>query len=260
MGTAFLYGNGGSGGTGALLINVVGGLTQPTNPREGTIWVNTSAAEPDYILSANQPGNPSSGLAWIKLGSDGVSLPVDKKGTLAINLAGCTVYSGTAWENVDAWVYTGGQWVQFSQQRYYLIENGVIVAPSAGWGGRATTDNNDNYEEAKAPTISNVSGGLKIYVSGLQYIRSLYATKAQIDITKYTKLCVEKTDVSGYGSFGVAKTYDLSFSNGGFAAKCGIGDEGYVDLSELSGDFYVAIMIGSSNYSASVTIKNIWLE
>ena len=252
--------NAGSG-EGGLLINVVGGLSQPTNPREGTIWVKTSSEKPDYIISESQPGSPSSGLAWIKLGSDGVSLPVDKKGTLAINLSGCTVYSGTAWDNVDAWVYTGGQWVQFSPQKYYLIKNGVIVAPSAGWGGRATTDTNDEYTEAKAPTISNVSGGLKIYVSGKEYIRSLYVTNAQIDITKYTKLCVDKTDVSGYGRFGVAKTYDLSFSNsGGFAASCGIEYEGYIDLSELSGAFYVAIMIGSANYSASVTIKNIWLE
>lgn len=260
MGTAFLYGNGGSSGARALLINVVGGLTQPTNPREGTIWVNTSAAEPDYILSANQPGNPSSGLAWIKLGSDGVSLPVDKKGTLAINLAGCTVYSGTAWENVDAWVYTGGQWVQFSEQRYYLIKNGVIVAPSAGWGGRASADSNGPISESKAPTISNVSGGLKIYVSGKEYIRSLYATNAQIDITKYVKLCAQLTDISGYGFVGVAKTYSLSFENNGFEDKASISDTVYIDLSELTGNFYVAILNGSSNHSASVTVKNLWFE
>lgn len=249
-----------SGGGSGLNLKVIGGTTQPTNPREGTIWVNTSAVKPDYILSETQPGSPSSGLVWVKLGSDGVTLPVDKKGTLAITLAGCAVYSGSTWENVDAWAYTWGKWVQFSEQRYYLIKNGVIVAPSAGWGGRATTDAADSYTESKAPTITNVSGGLKINVSGKQYIRSLYATNAQIDITKYTKLCAQLTDISGYGTFGVAKTYSLSFSNGGFAAKMGISDTGYIDLSALTGKFYIAIMNGSSNYSAGVTVKNMWFE
>lgn len=249
-----------SGSGGGLSVRLVGGTTQPTNPREGTIWVSTSAVNPDYIGAETAPGSPASGLVWVQLGSDGVSLPVDKKGTLAITLSNCAIWSGSSWSNADAWVYTGGKWVQFSEQRYYLIKNGVIVAPSAGWGGRATSDGSDNYTESKAPTISNVSGGLKIYVSGKQYIRSLYATNAQIDITKYNKLCAQLADISGYGTYGVAKSYNLSFSNGGFAAKMGIADTGYVDLSALNGNFYIAVMNGSSNYSAGVTVKNMWLE
>ena len=117
---------GGSGGSG-LSLRVLGGTTQPTSPREGTIWVNTSVEKPDYIISGSQPESPVSGLVWIKLGSAGVSLPVDKKGTLAIPLAGCAVWNGSAWDNVDAWVYAGGKWVQFSQHILIVYAAGKLA-------------------------------------------------------------------------------------------------------------------------------------
>ena len=37
------------GGGGGLNLKVVGGTTQPTNPRENTIWVNTTTAITGYV-------------------------------------------------------------------------------------------------------------------------------------------------------------------------------------------------------------------
>lgn len=254
MGTAFLYGNGGSGG--GLSLRVLGGTTQPTNPREGTIWVNTSAEKPDYIISRSQPGSPASGLVWIKLGSDGVSLPVDKKGTLAITLAGCAVWNGSDWGNVDAWVYTGGKWVQFSYAFYYLIKDGDIYAPPAGWSGRKTYHNDGQYETNSAPQITKVDGGLRFTLSGKQYVRSMYATNAAIDITKYSTLIAKRLANDGYGFIGVAKNYNVEVNGTGATAaaieKC--------DISQLSGMYYVILTIGNDKYSVDMTLADIWLE
>jgi hypothetical protein len=42
---------GGSGGT-ELNFDIVGGTTEPTNPTENMIWVNTNVEIADYIFSA----------------------------------------------------------------------------------------------------------------------------------------------------------------------------------------------------------------
>nr|DAP58886.1 MAG TPA: hypothetical protein [Caudoviricetes sp.] len=154
-----------SGGGSGLSLRVLGGTTQPTNPREGTILVNTSALKPDYILSATQPGSPASGLAWIKLGSNGVSLPVDKKGTLAITLAGCAVWSGSTWDNVDAWVYTGGKWVQFSSTIVYLYNKGDLCTDiTGGWKATAWPFNSGEY--GRAPTVDYKDTYVNLSING----------------------------------------------------------------------------------------------
>lgn len=154
-----------SGGGSGLNLKVIGGTTQPTNPREGTIWVNTSAVKPDYILSDNQPGSHSSGLVWVELGSDGVTLPVDKKGTLAITLAGCAVYSGSTWENVDAWVYTGGKWVQFSSTVVYLYNRGNLCTDITG-GWKASAWPFSPAESGRAPTVAYKDTYVNVSING----------------------------------------------------------------------------------------------
>lgn len=52
MGEAFLHGNGGSN---LLNFKVVGGTSAPSNPKENTIWVNTSTAIHAWDFAAEQP-------------------------------------------------------------------------------------------------------------------------------------------------------------------------------------------------------------
>ena len=194
MGTAFLYGNGGSGG--CLNLKVVGGATQPTNPRDGTIWANTSALKPDYILSEMQPGSPAIGLVWIKLGSDGVSMPVDKKGTLAITLAGCAVYNGGAWDNVDAWVYTGGKWVQFSYTIVYLYNKGDLCTDITG-GWKATAWAFSSKEGGKAPTVNYKDTYVNLSINGGGHNYSgIFEPINKIDLTGVKTILFKLNSVS----------------------------------------------------------------
>ena len=62
-------GNIGGCGSGGLNFKVVGGTSQPTNPKENTIWVNTSTTITGYVFSAAEPAAPEEGMVWITTGT-----------------------------------------------------------------------------------------------------------------------------------------------------------------------------------------------
>lgn len=116
----------GAGGTDALNFKVVGGTTQPENPKENTVWVNTDTAISGWVFSPEEPAEPAEGLVWIGLGTASPA-PFNalKKGGLYCFPASCRQYAGGAWVNAEAYVYTDGAWVQFgSALPPYFYQNG----------------------------------------------------------------------------------------------------------------------------------------
>lgn len=111
---------GGSGG--GLNLKVVGGTTKPTNPRDNTIWINTSVAITDYVLSLTQPETGTEGLVWIKTADTGVEISVDRKGRVLLHLAAAKIYHEDSWQYVTAFLFAGN-WQQFSS---YLVPGGYI--------------------------------------------------------------------------------------------------------------------------------------
>lgn len=101
------------GGGGGLNLKVVGGTTQPTNPRENTIWVNTATAITGYVLSPTQPETGTEGLVWLKTADTGVEINVGKKNAVLLHLAMSKVYSGGGWVTVEGYVYKSSAWAQF---------------------------------------------------------------------------------------------------------------------------------------------------
>lgn len=102
------------GGGGGLNLKVVGGTTQPTNPRENTIWINTTTAITGYVLSPTQPETGTEGLVWLKTADTGVEINVGKKNAVLLHLASCNIYAGNKWDYIEAHVYRGNIWVQFA--------------------------------------------------------------------------------------------------------------------------------------------------
>ena len=103
----------GGGGEG-LNLKVVGGATQPTNPRENTIWVNTTTAITGYVLSPTQPETGTEGLVWLKTADTGVEINVGRKNAVLLHLAGGMLYTGGKWDSVDAWAYINSAWKRFA--------------------------------------------------------------------------------------------------------------------------------------------------
>lgn len=102
------------GGGGGLNLKVVGGTTQPTSPRENTIWINTATAITGYALSPTQPETGKEGLVWLKTADTGVEINVGRKNAVLLHLASCNIYTGSKWDYIEAHVYRGNIWVQFA--------------------------------------------------------------------------------------------------------------------------------------------------
>lgn len=114
MGTGFLVQRGGSGGAG-LNFKIVGDTTKPANPKENMIWVNTDVKLTGYYFQSKQPENMQPGEVWI---STGTSSPVEfnalKKNGLQVYPLSANKCVNGAWENMNAEIYIGGKWTQFS--------------------------------------------------------------------------------------------------------------------------------------------------
>ena len=126
----------GAGGVSALNFKIVGGAIQPENPKENTIWVNTETEISGWVFSAEEPGEPAEGMVWIELGTASPApFKALKKDSVYVHPISCRQYQGGAWTNVDAYLYTGSEWVQFSSEIKYLYRNGET---SITWTGTGT--------------------------------------------------------------------------------------------------------------------------
>ena len=107
-------------GGASLNFKVVGGTTQPINPTENTIWVNTSTAIGEWQFSATQPTTRVDGSAlvvgdvWIKTGvnSGGEFNALKKNGIMLYPIA-CYQRVGSSWAFASSSVYQNGSWKGF---------------------------------------------------------------------------------------------------------------------------------------------------
>lgn len=114
MGTAFLYGNGGSGGGAGLNFKVVGN-PQPVSASENTIWIDTDSKITSWIFSATEPEMPSEGMVWISTGTASTVAfnSLKKNGVMVYPLSSKQYISG-AWVDKTAKSYQDGAWVDWA--------------------------------------------------------------------------------------------------------------------------------------------------
>lgn len=114
-------------GGGGLNIKVVGGTTKPANPRDNTIWVNTSVAITGYVLSPTKPGTGTEGQVWLQTANSGVEINVGKRNAVLLHITTCNLYTGGSWQMVSASVYVSGAWTEIDTN-IYLVKDGVLIA------------------------------------------------------------------------------------------------------------------------------------
>lgn len=99
-----------TGGGAPLNFKVVGGTTQPANPTENMIWVNTSETITDWVFSATQP-TAASGRVWITIGtSSTVEFNALKKNGIQVYPISAKQYVSGALVGKNAMSYQGGAW------------------------------------------------------------------------------------------------------------------------------------------------------
>lgn len=244
---------GGSGG-GGLNLKVVGGTTQPANPRENTIWVHTTTTITSYVLSPTQPETGTEGLVWLKTADTGVEINVGRKNAVLLHLASGMLYTGDAWENVECSAFSNGIWTQFSFLRIYLYNAGnQCEALTGGWAitnhGGGTSKLLDDYIQ-----VSHNDGSNRI---------SNIHTKSKVNISGYSKLCAQLEVSEASSSFGI--TFGLGSSTGLDGGKMTVST---FIAKPSDGPTIVSVDISSakSNYvifyarSSTAKITAVWFE
>lgn len=243
--------NAGAGGSGGVNFKVVGGTTEPTSPKENTIWVNTSVTIPSWAFSATEPESPVEGMVWISTGtSSTVEFNALKKNAIQVYPISAKQYVDGQWVNVEAKIYQNGEWIQWSTLATYLYNNGDSCTSTGGeWTGRGMYMDS-SATGSQSPTITKGSTSMKIKEASGYGGACCKANK--IDLTDVTSIrikgnvptAVSRSDymrLQVWSSFG-------SDSWSGRAASIGIGSSAgdidkSLDVSTLSGTYYVGIYV-----------------
>ena len=99
----------------SLNFNIVGGSSQPLNPTQNMIWIETETAINGYSFSIEEPANPSNGLIWIATGTNNLhSFSVIKNNSIIVYPSSALQYINNNWEVKTAYIYQNSNWDLFS--------------------------------------------------------------------------------------------------------------------------------------------------
>lgn len=275
MSMAFILTSGSSDGR--LNMKIVGSITTPTNPTENTIWVKTNEPIAKWSFNANnRPSSDTNGAlnilyaASTELVARNANFAVYNgiqdgiQGQFWVKLIGCTQTINGLNQYVNAYIYQGGNWVQFSQDNLVLIRNNVLDARYTAMVGGVST-----------ATIEMTSEGLHLYAPAASGTYCVGYLAPKINIDDYSKIII-KWKGHGYGSSVRVGLIDNPITNGGseqqFIISANVARESNIysdvqnttlDISNLTGDHYFAVATagsGASGYTGEILASEVIFE
>ena len=236
------------GGSGAgLNLKVVGGTTQPTGS-ENTIWVNTSTAINGYVFSATEPENPVEGLVWIQTGtSSAAAINVDKKNAVMLYPTGCKQYVSGSLVDKTAKVYLNSEWVGLLV--HSIVANGVLVDTLLTFGKKWDSSQSVGSNNM---TVTQQSG----YVSVKGSTTGFGAAYIQSDLTDAKEIAVDGTYHTGTHHKLAVWSSIGSYMTSNIVASVDLTEAGAsLDVSSLSGSHYIGV---TSEYNHEHRIVNFY--
>lgn len=254
--------HGGGGGGGSLNFNVVLGTSQPSSPKENDIWVNTSnTSNATWVFSATQPTGQTN-LVWIKTGTDsGASFNALKENGIWVYPMEAKQYVNRSWKDVTAKSYIGGKWVEWISDLWLFDYGEVSTDITGGFVYKKIDGNGTTVQKNADGSVSLIPPGGENYGTGMYY------TAQKFDLTNYNTLHF----------YGVIWDYELW-------ARCGVGvysdignaDSTYraayianfqdkqntehtLDISKLTGSFYIGTWCGPHSNYVEFTMCRVWL-
>lgn len=244
-------------GGGGLNFKVVGGSTQPGNPKENTIWIDTDAEITGWSFSATEPESPDDGMVWVEIGSaSAVQFNALKKNCVLLYPITAKQYVSGAFVDKAAMIYADGTWSLFIPPKEYLIQDGVIdmtdhpytVTENSSTGTKAT--NSVTYNERPALQMKGRNGAYCTY-SFSNVAVPAWATVFYVEIYR----------IPTYNG-------DPSINIGGASVKISRGSSNYltnitasIDVSSVSGNtgnLRFRFQAAANNYDCY--IGNAWFE
>lgn len=193
----------GTGGGGAgLNLWVVGGLVQPENPQENTIWVPTETDITAWAISADEPANLIEGMVWLKTGITATKpLNVLTDNALLIYPTYCYQYISGELVSKPAMTYSGGAW--FNWITYLYNHGDPCENVTGGWVG-ATNTGDDFIQVSKFNGTSDMKPADPFDLSGFSSLSIVYkywghpgAYDASYSNTKPSEVRFELRDEAG---------------------------------------------------------------
>ena len=253
-----------------LNFKVLGEISEPTNPTENAIWVNTSTNIEHWIINGKEPTTRSDGTelhvgdVWIQThNSNGlVSFNALKKNYIDIHLNGVYQWNGSEWLTKQAYCYQNGSFVLISEiitVDLTMLMNGSDRCEyiTGGWVGdytgrscAAAYDQNVCYSWWSSNGQSywqNIGTANKIDVTNYNTITFYMAALGGGTGTHsvYCGLYNNKSDHYNTGRVaGNTSTTYTADSNGNFTIT--------IDVSTLTGEYYLAMYMSTANKAISV--------
>lgn len=243
------------GGSGASLNYSVVGLagTEPPAGKENRIWVNTDQKITGHIFSVEAPSNPTEGLVWFATGSESaVPFSATQKNPIMVYPQTCQQFNGTDWVIKVAKSYMRGDWHDWIVT---LFKPGNAYEEiTGGYEGRPVII--DNAREQTTPTFDIDTGITQRLVAQTTQNSGAIVTKNKINLTDFRQIqfdiaLIDNT-VNGGGWVYVTQDADTVPP---VADRAQIGQVTSLDISNLTGNWYIAIglksaSVGGTQYGA----------
>lgn len=243
-----------------LNFEIVGGTTEPTNPKENTIWVNTDTEITDWAFSHSEPTNPIDGMVWIQTKAfSSVSFNVVTEKYIECLPASIYQYVSNAWVNRESMIYQSSQWVSW-------INNFVIYED--GCKNIDVTGGLNIVAASGMETVLNPDGDISFTIVSSYAREAAIYTVNKVDVSRFSTLkaraqilATQTTSASSAGFYiGLANDVGNSYPYPSLVArtyKNSVGTFDFsVDVSKLTGSYY--IVIGSDVVTG--VVNNVRLE
>lgn len=241
-----------TGGSGGLNFKVVGGTTEPENPSENTIWVNTDIPISSYYFSSTEPV-VSAGMVWFRIGTSSITkFNALTNNELVIHPSTATQRIDDEWIYVETKIYQNSTWIDFWLGQ--LIDGPVM--PLTPFGKFEL--NRVGHEQATSE-MSEEKGGLYVYVpKATDSYYKAYLMPA-IDVTNYNALTVT-WQARGYtnavglvktiaSKVGTAQSFVASVTANAKGAYLNEMTTNTIDISALSGEYIFCVTTSSAKPS-----------
>ena len=246
---------------GGLNFEVVGGITEPTNPKENTIWVNTDVEITRWYFSIEQPDNAINGMVWIETDdySDNPFNAIIGNG-LRVYPIFAKQYRNNSWQTMDAQIFQNNNWNSFWNGELFVSGN-QYISITGGWDATGWTV---PYGSARSAQSIN-SNGITITNNGVEDVLFGVFSGNKIDLRKFNTIVVtvsssntsnfclivndkkQATTIGGFEDYPV-----LAYKSLGKGTKT-------LDISNIEFG-YIAAYLWSTGGNFTATITDIHLE
>ena len=236
-----------------LNFSVVGGTTQPTNPIENMIWVNTDVEITSWIFSVSEPSVKEEGMVWFSTSTDSnVEFNVLENNSIQVYPIAAKQYINGVWVTKTAKSYQNGQWQGWMagaifvegkdyvggfnvDERYGTVSIGSTIYIARDIAG-ASSQNGGNitYVTAKEPTKIDLFNELKYTINVVRSQK--YNSDSHVELTVGFK------DASGSWVCQKALNY-ATLQSGEYSVSLGIKGEYYFAINAYTYQQYGKIAV-----------------